>query len=206
MVVREAYGTRARDTDWMDGFYPYHEMNTYLGLISIVLAITGAGGKPARDRWVTFWVLLAGLALVLMLGKFTFLFDYAHRIPIVGSSREPVRFHIWLAMATAALAAVGVERLVRDAGVSLKPGLVVAAWLILLSIPILVLVYAPVWKQLSGSVPPRNLLQFHWLGRELLIAVARTAILCGLAWLVVNRARRARTSISRAAGSPFFHF
>ena len=23
LVVREAYGTRARDTDWMDGFYPY---------------------------------------------------------------------------------------------------------------------------------------------------------------------------------------
>ena len=43
MVVREAYGTRARDTDWMDGFYPYHEMNTYLGLIAIVLAVVGAG-------------------------------------------------------------------------------------------------------------------------------------------------------------------
>ncbi len=65
----------------------------------------------------------------------------------------------------------GVERLQRDAGVSLRPGLVVAVWLILLSIPILGLVYSPVWKQLSGSVPPRNLLQFRWLGRELLIAV-----------------------------------
>ena len=32
LVIREAYGTRARDTDWMDGFYPYHEMNTYVGL------------------------------------------------------------------------------------------------------------------------------------------------------------------------------
>ncbi len=198
MVVREAYGTRARDTDWMDGFYPYHEMNTYLGLIAIVLAITGAGGQPARDRWVTFWVLLSGLALLLMLGKFTFVFDFAHRIPIVGSSREPVRFHIWLAMAAAALAAVGVERLERDAGVSLKPGLVVAVWLILLSIPILGVVYAPVWKQLSGAVPPRNLLQFHWLGRELVIAFARTAILCGLAWIVAHRARRARTPFSRA--------
>ena len=42
LVVREAYGTRARDTDWMDGFYPYHEMNTYMGLIAIVLAVVGA--------------------------------------------------------------------------------------------------------------------------------------------------------------------
>ncbi len=52
LVVREAYGTRARDTDWMDGFYPYHEMNTYMGLIAIVLAVVGAGGTAARDRWV----------------------------------------------------------------------------------------------------------------------------------------------------------
>jgi Bacterial membrane protein YfhO len=198
MVVREAYGTRGRDTDWMDGFYPYHEMNTYLGLIAIVLAITGAGGKPARDRWVTFWVLLAGLALVIMLGKFTFLFDYAHRIPILGSSREPVRFHIWLAMATAALAAVGVERLERGAGVSLRTGLIVVCWLMVLSIPILCYVYAPVWKQLSGSIPPRSLLQFRWLGRELLIAVARTTILCALAWMVAFTASRTRNVIHRA--------
>ena len=53
----------------MNGYYPYHEMNTYLGLIAIVLAIVGAGGKPAHDRWVAFWVLLVGLAVVLMLGQ-----------------------------------------------------------------------------------------------------------------------------------------
>ena len=58
VVVREAYGTRARDTDWMDGYYPYHEMNTYMGLIAIVLAVVGARGPAARDRWVE----LLGLA------------------------------------------------------------------------------------------------------------------------------------------------
>ncbi len=198
VVVREAYGTRARDTDWMDGYYPYHEMNTYLGLIAIVLAITGAVGKPARDRWVTFWVLLVGLAVALMLGKFTFLFDYAHRIPILGSSREPVRFHLWAAMGVAALAAVGVERLGRSAGVSLRGGLIVVSWLIMLSIPILVYAYAPVWKQLSGSIPARNALQFRWLGRELVIAVGRTAILAGLAWFAAWMAARARNHVQRA--------
>ena len=48
---------------------------------------------------------------MLMLGKFTFLFDHAHRIPVLGSSREPVRFHLWVSLGVAALAAVGVERL-----------------------------------------------------------------------------------------------
>ena len=61
LVVREAYGTRARDTDWMHGYYPYHEMNTYMGLIAIVLAVVGAGGRAARDRWSSFWVLLIGI-------------------------------------------------------------------------------------------------------------------------------------------------
>ena len=75
----------ARDTDWMDGFYPYHEMNTYMGLIAIVLAVVGAGGASARDRWSSFWVLLIGIGVVLMLGKFTFLFDYAHRLPFWGA-------------------------------------------------------------------------------------------------------------------------
>ena len=115
LVVREAYGTR-RDTDWMDGFYPYHEMNAYLGLIALGLAVVGGGlprplgrllGPPGR----------AGRPL--MLGRFTFLFDYMHRIPVVGSSRIPVRFHLWVSLAVAALAAVGVDRLCRPGTVSL---------------------------------------------------------------------------------------
>ena len=60
-LVREAYGTRARDTDWMDGFYPYHEMNVFLGVLGLGLAVVGAAAY--RDRWVGFWVILAGLAL-----------------------------------------------------------------------------------------------------------------------------------------------
>ena len=120
LVVREAYGTRARDTDWMDGFYPYHEMNAYLGLLGLALAVVGAGGPGLSDRWTNFWVLLAAIGGVLMLGKFTFLFDHAHQIPVLGSSREPVRFHLWVSLAVAALAAVGVERLGRPGPVRLR--------------------------------------------------------------------------------------
>ena len=37
-----------------------------------------------------------------MLGKFTFLFDTPIEIPVLGSSREPVRFHLWVALGVAA--------------------------------------------------------------------------------------------------------
>ncbi len=197
LVIREAYGTRARDTDWTDGYYPYHEMNTYLGLIAIVLAVLGALGKAAHDRWVTFWVLLVGLSLVLMLGKFTFLFDYAHRIPILGSSREPVRFHLWAALGVAALAATGVERLVRSPGVSLRPGLILAGWLVLLCIPVLLVLYSPVWLEPDRWRQPNNIRQSRWLGHELLIATIRTVVLCAAAWFVARKATLAADALWR---------
>ncbi len=190
MVVREAYGTRARGTDWTNGFYPYHEMNTYVGLIAIVLAVVGAGGASVRDRWANFWVVLIGVALVLMLGKFTCLLDYAHRIPILGSSREPVRFFIWATLGIAALAAVGVERLERTNNVSLRQGLILAGMLVVLSIPILCVLYAPAFSVPNRWNKPRNLAQFRWLGHELLIALVRTAVLSSVAWWAAWKAAR----------------
>ena len=118
LVVREAYGTRARDTDWLDGFYPYHEMDAYLGLIAMAWRSSVPEGQRPRDRWTSFWVLLIGLGAILMLGRFTFLFDQANHIPVLGSSREPVRFSLWVSMGVAALAAVGVDRLGRPGAVS----------------------------------------------------------------------------------------
>ena len=190
LVVREAYGTRARDTDWMDGFYPYHEMNTYMGLIAIVLAVVGAGGGAARDRWTSFWVLLVGIGSVLMLGRYTCLFDYAHRLPILGSSREPVRFHVWVSLGVAALAATGVEQLGRPGAVSLRGGLILAGVLVAVSIPIMIYIYAPVWTEPRRWTRPYHLDRYRWLGRELLTATLRTGLLAVLAWWIARGAAR----------------
>ena len=156
MVVREAYGTRARDTDWMDGFYPYHEMNTYLGLIAIVLAVVVPGKASARPLGHVLGLAGRALPWCSCSGSSRFCSTMRNKIPIAGSSREPVRFHLWAAMGVAALGGRGVERLVSSPGVSLRPGLVVAGGSSCLSIPILLYVYAPVWKQLSGWNPPRS--------------------------------------------------
>lgn len=184
MVVREAYGTRARDTDWMDGFYPYHEMDTYLGLVAIGLAVLG--GACYRNRWVSFWVILACVAGMLMLGRFTFLMDHAHRIPILGSSRIPVRFHQWLTVAVSALAAVGVERLSRPGTIRLRPALLVIGSMVLCSIPILFYVYEPVWTQPGRWTLTYHRLRYEWLGRELTVSGLRTLLVVlaggGVAW------------------------
>jgi hypothetical protein len=192
LVVREAYGTRARDTDWMDGFYPYHEMDSYLGLIALGLAVVGAGGPRVRDRWANFWVLLAGLGAVLMLGRFTFLFDHAQRVPVLGSAREPVRFHLWVTIAVAGLAALGVERLQRPGVVSLRGAVLLGGALVALSIPIMIHIYTPVWTDPTRWKEPYHLDRYRWLGRELAMAIARTAAVTMLAlWVARNAARSA---------------
>src|SRR5262249_12295280 len=151
------------DTDWMHGFYPYHEMNVYLGLLGLSLAVIGAGGAGLGDRWTNFWVLLAAIGGVLMLGRFTFLFDHAHQIPILGSSREPVGLHLWVALAVAALAAVGVDRLGRHGPIRLRYALTLAATLIVVSIPIMIYIYSPVWTQPRRWVQPYHLARYRWL-------------------------------------------
>jgi hypothetical protein len=198
VVLREAYGTRARDTDWMHGYYPYHEMNTYMGLIAIVLAVVGTGGRATRDRWSSFWVLLIGLGCILMLGKFTLLFDYAHWVPVLGSSREPVRFHVWVSLGVAALAATGVERLGRPGVVSLRNGLLLVGVLVALSIPIMIYIYAPVWTQPKLRSDAYQLQRYRWLGRELLTSVLRTGLLAFSAWWIARGAARILDGSRRA--------
>jgi hypothetical protein len=196
LLIREAYGTRSHDTDWMDGYYPYQEMNTYLSTIGLVLAALGAAAY--RERWVGFWVLLAGLGSVLMLGRYTFLFDAMHRIPIIGSARIPVRYHLWVALAVAALAAVGVDRLGRPGVVRVRWACVVPLILALVSIPILYRAYEPAWTdpELWESLYHRA--RNGWLGRELALAAGRTIVLTGLGLWLASRAARAADGPRRA--------
>ncbi len=101
------------------------------------------GAATSRDRWVAFWIVLTILGGLLMLGRYTVALRPRHRIPIAGSSRIPVRFHLWVSLAVAALASVGVDHLER--GLPLRPR--AAFWLvfalIVASIPILLYAYTP---------------------------------------------------------------
>ncbi|MFO0909766.1 MAG: YfhO family protein [Isosphaeraceae bacterium] len=191
LVVREAYGTRAHDTDWMDGFYPYHEMNAYLGLTAMALAVVGAASF--RDRWVAFWFLIVVLGGVLMLGKHTFLMDYANRIPIAGSSRIPVRFHLWVSLAVAALAAVGVDRLGRSSLVNLRAAYVFVGFLVVASIPIMLAIYHPAIDNPGRWNLPYHVARYRWLGQELVVATIRTLLLTTAGLAVMATASRAQS-------------
>jgi hypothetical protein len=191
-LVREAFGTRARDTDWMDGFYPYHEMNVFLGVLAMGLAVIGAGAY--RDRWVGFWILLAALAFLLMLGRYGVLFDILYRVPVLGAGRIPVRYHQWLTLAVGALAAVGADRLARPGVVRLRGALLLIGVLVAASVPILIWTYIPAWTEAGRWTLRYHTDRFQWLGRETLLAGLRqVAVLLG-GWTLARAAVVGRDS------------
>ena len=203
VILREAYGTRARDTDWMDGFYPYHEMDVYLGVVGLFLAAVGAASW--RDRWVGTWIAIGGVGVLLMMGRFTFLLDFLYRIPIVGSSRIPVRFHLWVTLAVAALAAVGTDRLATAGRVRLRGPLVFVVALVLVSLPILAAEYRTRWTEPMRWIQKGHVEKFAWLDAELAIATTRTtALLLATIWIasIASRAPGGRRRLVFSAMLP----
>jgi hypothetical protein len=188
VLLREAYGTRARDTDWMDGFYPYHEMNVYLGVVGLVLALLGMGAH--RDRWVGGWIVLGGVGLLLMFGRFTFLMDHFHQIPLIGRGRVPVRFHLWVAVSAAALSAEGVDRLARSNDLRLRGPTITLGLLALVSVAILASIYDPAFSERGRWTSRYHVDRYRWLGEELTWGAVRTGTLAMLALGVLAAASR----------------
>jgi hypothetical protein len=188
LLVREAYGTRAMDTDWMDGYYPYHEMNAYLGLLSLALAAVGAARY--RDRWVAFWLVLLGTGGLLMLGRYTVLSDVMPYLPFVNRGRIPVRYHLWVALAVAALAAVGVDGLSRMGRVRLRWAVLIIGLLLLICFPIGLRAYSPIWTEPERWPSSYHRARTGWLARELATAAARSVLLGSSALVIAWWASR----------------
>ena len=197
LVLHEVYGTRSRDTDWMDGFFPYHEMDAYLGVVGLFLAALGASAW--RDRWVGSWIAIGTLGFLLMLGRFTFLLDYLHRVPILGSARIPVRFHLWATFAMAALVAVGVDRLSQPGRVRLRPAVLAIAALVVASLAILWVTYRPAVAESWRWTQSEHREKFAWLGKQIAIGAGVNLTLVLMAILAVSKAARATNLNNRRA-------
>ncbi len=198
LFVREAYGSRARDTDWMDGFYPYHEMNAYLGATAMLLALVGM--RRWRDPWVGLWVFVGFVAAVFMLGRFTFVMDFWHRVPILGSSRIPVRYHLWATFATAALASQGLEMLIRGReDVHLKKPVAFLGIFAIIAAAIFAWGMTPWWTESSRWTAAYHLERNRWLTDDLIYGIARSMILAFAGILTFRIAAHTTQSATRTA-------
>jgi hypothetical protein len=109
---------------------------------------------------------------------------------VLSSGRIPVRYHLWVSMAAAALVGVGVDRLARPGRVRLRGALLTLAALLALCAPLLYYVYRPAWTDATSWTTSYHRARFTWLGDQLAWAGARNATITGLGLAVAWRAAR----------------
>jgi hypothetical protein len=110
---------------------------------------------------------------------------------VLGSSRIPVRFHLWVSLAVAALAAIGADRLCRPGPLRVNWPFGVILGLVILSLPILHRVYEPLWTKPGAWPLAYHQDRYRWLTRELVIGVGRSFTLAMIgAGLILSAARR----------------
>lgn len=144
LLMPGAYGSRSHNTDWLDGFYWYHETYTYLGITTLFLALLG--GAQWRERWVFAHLVVTAVCLLLMLGCYSFLYDVFQYVPILRGMRAPVRDSVWLGLSVGALAAAGVQRLVDGDRLRLRIPLKAFAGLLLAGALVMAALYLPLLR------------------------------------------------------------
>ena len=90
--------------------YPNYEATPYVALLAAVFALVAIGAalrSPGRYLRVYFWLLVAALGLLLMMGDHTPLYRLAYRIPVVNLFRIPWRHAFEWTLAVSMLAAFG---------------------------------------------------------------------------------------------------
>ena len=88
----------------------FTELCIYVGVLPLILAFVG--GMLKRNKETFFFLVVAGVSLVLALGKHTFIYGFLfHFVPIFRIIRIPARFGYLMAFSTAALSGFGAEAL-----------------------------------------------------------------------------------------------
>lgn len=111
-----------------------HEFGVYAGAGTLLLALLALGRRRAlgeHRRLATGALVMAGLALLLALGKYGLIQIAVAKLPIVGVFRVPARYLMLFHLAMAAAAAVGMVELVRLATAGPRPRWRQWRWLLL---------------------------------------------------------------------------
>lgn len=87
------------------------EFMGYLGLLPLCLASVSIWRGSGRERW--FLCALGALGLALAVGRWSPLYDWLRRAPLLNQFRAPARYLLWTSVALAGLAALGCDTLLQ---------------------------------------------------------------------------------------------
>ncbi|MFN7974738.1 MAG: YfhO family protein [Acidobacteriota bacterium] len=95
------------------GAWTITELSGSIGPVAAMLALLALFGPDERPERRRFWASAAIVAILISLGRVTLLARVLYHVPVINQFRAPARYLVIVALATAVLAALGVDRLLR---------------------------------------------------------------------------------------------
>lgn len=96
------------------GAWNLTELTGYVGLLPLMLSLVALGSRKMKLQTV-FWVVVAIISILLVLGPSTPLASLMYRVPLYNSFRVPARHFLEFSLAISLLAAFGIAFLQREA-------------------------------------------------------------------------------------------
>jgi hypothetical protein len=96
------------------GWWNVAEMTFYVGLLPLMLATVAIFRWPARSSCL-FWLGIALIAFLLMLGDYTPLAQMAFHVPVINKFRAPARHSLEVTFAVSVLSGLGIASILRRA-------------------------------------------------------------------------------------------
>ncbi len=112
LLLPNFFGNDATGSYWGQDQGFFIQLCPYMGVLPLFLSLVAL--RRRRDEYTCFFGLLAGLALVLALGRYTELFGLLYQLPGANAFRIPTRFLLWLALSVAVLAGLGMDHILRS--------------------------------------------------------------------------------------------
>ena len=116
LLLPDLYGNSSTGSYWGRGDGFFIQLCPYIGVIPLFLCFSAARNR--RDVPTGFFVGLCALALLLSLGKYSTLYRILYEVPGLSFFRIPTRFLLWWAFGGAALAGLGLDRILDGRGAS----------------------------------------------------------------------------------------